>query len=200
MRKLVLVVAILALPGLAFASKLDVQSGGASAITLPLNSAGPIVIDVMLTDTIAGAIDGALYNIHANNGAADALFDITTYANGNLFLAGDYLMGVAAGGNVPPFNMAAVPSSEGYAKTSGALLDGASGTLATYTIQPVAPLAAGVYVISVTYDPDGYNGVSAGGSIFGFDPASVPLTINVLPEPASALLLLGAIPFLRRRR
>jgi hypothetical protein len=46
-----------------------------------------------------------------------------------------------------------------------------------------------VYAIDLHGNYDEVAGTSAGG-----------LELTVLPEPASALLLLGALPFLRRRR
>ena len=167
MRKgLIVAIALLALPGLALANKVDVVSGGMSSIVT--DGASPIPIDVILSDTAPGALDGVQYSFTVDGGVNDGLLDITTYTIGTLFLAGDAIGVISAG-------MVALPS---------------------YTLMPVAPLPVGNYVVSATIDPGFGNGVTPVG---GFDPASVPLTI-IVPEPASILLLLGALPFIRRRR
>jgi hypothetical protein len=208
MRKLVLLLAILALPGLAFGQvSLDVGVGGVPG---GVSGGGAIAIDVLLNTPIP--LDGVQYSLSAElngmgAGSGDALvtYDvITPWVNGTTFtgLGGDYtqLIGVGAGNGM---TMAAMNmmGPELYFKSFGTTpAPLAAALVATYNVT-VAPLNPGdVLVITAGADPMGMfgNGYSyAGGTQGGPFHPGLGLTI---PEPASILLLLGALPFLRRRR
>ena len=220
---LVLLLAILALPGLALGQQqyLDVVSGGASAILVndqPLPQ-GPITIDVLLTTAIV--LDGAQYSLSANlngmgPGSGDGLitYDMATPwihgplpgnpgATGFTGLGGDYvqLIGVGMGNGA---TMAAINlmGPELYFKTFGQtpLLNNA--LLASYVIHVTGPVVIGDQIaIMAGADPNNMfgNGYISGAAGGPWDQGA-PLIIDIVPEPASILLLLGALPFLRRRR
>ena len=67
----------------------------------------------------------------------------------------------------------------------------------TYTITMVGPGSAGS--IYVNYE-DGTSGDSGGGYDYGTNVTLGSYEVTIVPEPASMLLLAGALPFLRRRR
>jgi hypothetical protein len=213
MRKLVLLLAILALPGLAFGDPehLDVGIGGlpGGVISMP-PAVNPITIDVLLTSAIA--IDGAQYSLYTDlngmgPGSGDHLvtYDaLTPWINGVLFmgLGIDYQMhigtGAGAGMTMAAINMQA---PEMYFKNYGSVPPVVAGLLAQYVIH-VAPLNPGdTLAIYAGADPMGMFGngyITYGGAGGGPWHQGAPLIIT--PEPATMLLLLGALPFLRRRR
>jgi hypothetical protein len=59
--------------------------------------------------------------------------------------------------------------------------------------------APGVYTISIG-DAGGGIGIYEAGSHTNQDPTLGTFEVTITPEPASILLLVGALPFLRRRR
>ena len=220
MRKLILLLAILALPGLAMAEHLDVVSGGAPAILVdPMVSTGPIVIDILLTTAIP--LDGAQYSLSADlngggPGTGDGLvsYDAATPwvhalgPTGFTGLGGDYVQLIGVGAIPPGSTFAAVNTMgpELYFKSFGQtpLLNNA--LLCSYTIHLTGPVSLGdQIVIMAGADPGpGPNGMFGNGYISGtaggpWHPGA-PLVIDIVPEPATMLLLLGALPFLRRRR
>jgi hypothetical protein len=77
------------------------------------------------------------------------------------------------------------------------------GIVATYTMEidcDCAGQCPGTLVIDASSDAYGLGNRPSPEAAGLYSSASVPLTINCVPEPATALLLIGAIPFLRRRR
>ena len=66
-----------------------------------------------------------------------------------------------------------------------------TGTLARFFVSTIG-VPAGISTISVNLDNTKLNG---GNEVY----TALPSAITVIPEPASALLLIGALPFLRRR-
>jgi hypothetical protein len=216
MRKLVLLLAILALPGLALGQpQLDVGVGGAPGAVVAVPPLGPIVIDVLLTSGIP--LDGAQYSLSAElviggvpmgPGSGDPLvmYDpVTPWINGTLFtgVGLDYVMLIGTGaGNGATMAMMNMSGPEMYFKGSGSIApQPVPALLAQYVIH-VAPLAPGDrLLITAGADPMGMFGngyIINGGAGGGPWHPGVPLVIT--PEPASILLLLGALPFLRRRR
>ena len=210
MRKLVLLLAILTLPGLALGQSLDIGVGGAPVGSI-LQSANPnpIIIDVLLNTPIP--LGGVQYSISAElngggPGSGDTLvtYDLTTpWINGALFtgVGGDYLgvIGVGAGNGqtMQAVNMTAPDSYFKNFGTTPAPLT--AGLVAQYVIH-VAPLNPGdSLAITAGANPYAYmaNGYITATGAGPWHPGA-PLIIT--PEPASILLLLGALPFLRRRR
>ena len=198
MRKFVLLLAILALPGLAMAQpQLDVSSPSAvgGVITVDLNALAPITIDVSCpaTSTVTSTMQ---YSLTA--GAADAGLDFGGLAHSAILPPAQYFQLMYFGGvaNMPALigqSMAVVNTTvaEGYNMTLPCY-----GAVATWTLNPNASLAAGSYTISadqLVWPQNSIDGVP-------FTGIGQTLTLNVVPEPATALLLLGALPFLRRRR
>ena len=220
MRKFVLALAIaamLALPGLVFGqgAQIDVQdSGGGTEIDFNPLTDTSIVIDCMLTNTMT--IGGAQYSLMAaknggaqSSGDADLKFAATPWVNGSLFGSGDYWAGVGANTNQGAgVTMAVVNGASGYSEmyfSMTSLAPQAGGLLASYELQPAVTLTVGdTYVIVANGDPPGQtrgNGwLNETGTGGGSWDDGTGLTVNIVPEPATALLLLGLLPFLRRRR
>jgi MYXO-CTERM domain-containing protein len=189
MRKLVLALAILALPGLAMAQpNLDATQGGLTAISVPIGA--PITVDVDL-GAATTVNSGLQYNLTVDAGASDALFtvqSVTDMSPGTVLPVG----GFVAGTLVAPINLGASnPTAEGY-----------------FNIAPYGPglpiaqwvltcAAVGVYTIQADTPMNASNGADGIPWTTGMGKA---LVVTVTPEPATALLLLGALPFLRRRR
>jgi hypothetical protein len=216
MRKLVLLLAILALPGLALGQTLDVGIGGVPGVSI-VNTGAPITLDVLITTPMQ--IDGAQYSLTAElllggvpQGpmSADGMvtYDpVAPFANGTVFAIGDYnsAIGVPAGAPMGAgLTMAAINGGMGPELYFNGVVGGGPapqvlGLLAQYVVT-VAPLGPGMSVqIRADVDPGFGNGyLTNGGAGGGAWHQSLPLTIT--PEPASILLLLGALPFLRRRR
>ncbi|MHC4795147.1 MAG: PEP-CTERM sorting domain-containing protein [Planctomycetota bacterium] len=222
---LVLLLAILALPGFLVSQVesasyvvpaevpfLDVGIGGVPGGSV-VATAAPITFDVLVSSPIA--LDGAQYNLSAElsiggvpqgPGSGDGLinFDaVTPWINGVVFtgLGGDYtqLIGV---GTLPPGSSMAAYNAEGpelYFKNFGS------------TSAPLTAALMAQYVINVaSLNPGDSLAITAGGSNFGNGyitdggggggPWAPGVPLIITPEPASILLLLGALLFLRRRR
>ena len=177
---------------------------------------------VLHTDT---AIDGIQWALHVNGGADNGLFEIVGYAGGKIYDAFGGAPGTDGYGST--FTAAIFPNPAdpllwpvaeytrfgGFPQAMGqnelmfpntdglkqaADIDGK--TYIGYVVQNKVDLPEGTYDISI-------NGPVAGSptALWTSSPASVELTgaaysIEVTPEPTSALLLLAAVPFLRRRR
>jgi hypothetical protein len=145
----------------------------------------------------------------------------------HLYGLGFWLEDVAASGNfaigtithltdwdptTAPGTIAGQPLAPKNANDLGAVGDSTKAIagafdFATITLTVDAGAAVGAYDIKPGDSPSGvgYEGTAVGPPPMGlpepvtFDVAN-PVTVNVIPEPASALLLLAAVPFLRRRR
>jgi hypothetical protein len=228
MRKLSVFLGVLLMPALAMAQNLNVVNGtyaqadaaGASSlydsggVTIPSGSQWEIwtVIDTPID------LDGMQWALHANGGADDGKFDIVGYADGPLhaevpidnykgfgsafssifvpdgtkFGSGDLTKGVT------PFGLGTTELL--FAQTgfkAAASIDGKS--LVGYILQNNVDLTSGTYDISVNGPIQG-----AGTALWISTPLNGELTGSAftiaVPEPTSALLLLAAVPFLRRRR
>ena len=190
MRKSVLVaLAVLAMPLASFGYNLDLLVGGAASIDFNPAVDTEILVDVV-TDV---ATDGVNFNIVVDNGASDGIWGmgapgLTAYgvygASDRWFATYD----VAADTDLATLN---TMGNEIYFKGAG---QAAAGTVATYRVVPVGTLTMGeVYEMSAGTDAYGW------GNFFGGLEGGAPLIVNIVPEPATALLLLVALPFLRRR-
>lgn len=118
-----------------------------------------------------------------------------------IFGKGDYIPGF----NAAPTTFAAANPEVVFRNTGEtqaiyvAPAEAAQNKLITYQIASTMGLAAGTYEITVG-DKAGL-GFSACNDASGcVTPSAGLLRLIVVPEPASALLLLAAVPFLRRRR
>jgi hypothetical protein len=212
MRKFVLLVAtaaLLALPGLTLAQTLDAFEAGTglAAITYDPNVGGSIFVDSYLgPNTTVNSFSNMQYNLTTNGGGMDANFDVLTLVELSAMTKVGGLGNV--GTLIPmPVNLATLNytpnptgGAEGYANFGAAY--GPGTPIAQWELQPTA---AGLIVLqgmiggSITVEAstmvNASNGVN-GLPILG----GAPLVVNLVPEPASVLLMLGVIPFLRRRR
>ena len=212
---LVLLLAILALPGLALGQQpvLDVGFAGAPGVTISQTvNPNPITIDVLLTTSIP--LDGAQYSLSADYngggpGSGDAMvtYDaVTPWINGTVFtgIGGDYvqLIGVSPAALGATMAMVNMMGPDMYFKQFGSTASPLTAALVAQYVIHVAPLNPGdTLAIMAGADPlnafgNGY--ITLGGAGGGPWHPGAPLIIT--PEPASILLLLGALPFLRRRR
>ena len=242
MRKFVLLLAILALPGLTFGQNdIYVMSGyadgppgvldsvpdsGVSVLNILPGPVGtPIVIDIVVES--AAPWSAVTYAITADNGTinpmtgntdmsgdADWLYDpnpALAWINGPTIPLADWN---APGGNVVSYGLqgqALGAVHDFFGMYTGFVSPQAVwhgvGTLPAgeqlvcqYTLNSAAPLVNGQsWLIKAQLDPMFAFGVGVTPP-GNFSPTSLDLLVNVIPEPASALLLLGALPFLRRRR
>jgi hypothetical protein len=202
MRKFVLLLAILALPGLAMAqmdvsSPDDLASDGLADGVITIAPAAGQVITIDVATSAGTTVNSTLqYSLTAN--AADAGLDYTALAQSPMvppqYFSLFYFGGVGLWSpSLVGSSMAVVNTTvaEGYNVSLAS-----SGLVATWTLTTNASLAPGTYVIqadSLVFASNSIDGVPMGGT-------GQHLTLNVVPEPATALLLLGALPFLRRRR
>lgn len=144
-----------------------------------------------------------LHDWTTDNGVFDTAFDTT------IFLRTDYTAGFGPNAVTPtavPVTLAGAAPDVIF-RTSGeteaiyiAPADAAHNKVVTYQIASVGELLPGTYTLSIG-DKAGL-GFKACNNTAGCVNASSGVTsvLTVLPEPASALLLLAAVPFLRRRR
>ena len=221
MRKFVLALAIaalLALPGMSFGQNdiyavsgyLDAPPGvldgvadsGVPAISIPAGPAGtPIVVDIAIESAVQWA--GATFVLTADSGggpmSGNADWIYSAFVSSPMITAADW----GAGGGDPvtkgqmgsPLGMAFGPTA--FFNQMGWYAAG-EAQVCSFTLMSAAPLLVGQsWMIEADFDPGVGVGVTPPGA---FSPGSADLLVNVVPEPATALLLLGALPFLRRRR
>jgi len=203
MKKLIVLIAMMALPSVAFASaSLDLQEGGDNAVSVA--PGGTFTLDVYLDAnegwlTMGGILDASANNtfqlaatgdwapnaavvpgVAPNTGSA-------TFTPGSSFYFGDYDYYDGTLGFYPDigFQKTTVgdyPSNGFWPKTVLSILVTVAGDA-----EP------GEYTMSLE-SRDFFN--SASGYIAG---GGNDLAITITPEPATMLLLAGALPFLRRR-
>lgn len=210
MKKTMFLVALLAIPALAFAGTATMSlklSDGSYAKSVDVATL-PATISVLWgLDSYAGAPNG-IANVDAYmTASASNVFKVTARSFGTPFSAGFF----AAATN-PTLFVNLAPDSANI----GALATGGSGplgnylspddqatpwTLNTLTIQVLAGTPVGSYTLQLK--PGYFAGTTdATGEVpeqLTTGQADGPITITVTPEPATMLLLTLALPFLRRR-
>jgi len=220
-RGIIITMVLLAVPTGVYAQavKLDVlanagSDGFISVNQIDINPAvdSSIQIDLNASQYPVGGLNGLQYSLSAslnlaplpisgpNTGDADWLIDpVAPYVNGVVFLAGDYISGIGTGAvNGQPLATANTTFPELYFKTFGTATT--VGLVATYTLVPNGLLTEGDrYHFTAIYDPGFGNGPSPGGP-GAWDQTSLSLQVNIIPEPVGVLLILGALPFIVRRR
>ena len=224
MRKVILALAIaalLALPGITFGQWNTVvveNPSGASVINFPIGTPS-LVIDVLVTAP-GMPLDGGGFYITTDKNAGglttgdnDWIYDpAVPFTNSGLYnfvapgnMGDDYLTGVgnAAYNGAPLAAPIAAWVPEAWFGAAPAFPGPAGAVIATYEIQPIGVAVGDTYLIYASSSPlmppgQGYSGYY--GMYGGPWNAEIPLQVNITPEPATALLLLGVIPFLRRRR
>ena len=225
MRKCVLLLAtaaILALPGAVFAqgTYISVVPSGVAypAPTLPIgfdpSVDTQVVVDLYL-DVAANTGIGFFLSSDSGAGAStgDALWTVSAFTAGTLPfgwgpMPGAYMIpGTGVGATLAANNTD--PSLGGPGPANLFNMYGgaypAGSLLGTATLVPTGGAAAFAGLIGTTLSIEAdhdMNYPATGATIDGLLPTgtSVDVLVNITPEPATALLLLGAIPFLRRRR
>lgn len=183
MKKYVAILALLAMPALAMAgtaNTLDLLSGGSSTVAADPGSS--ITVNVVLDTTEPQGVAG--YGLSATASSA-GVFDITSETR-------SVIVAFPSGSAVGGLDVTSPVSSciEFVNVPAGSF----PATILTWEVAVDANAAAGDYTI-IASGP----GISTTGGV------AIPvtlgaLTVTVTPEPATMLLLAGALPFLRRRR
>ena len=229
MRKFVLALAIaalLALPGITlgqpggtYETTVLENSTGLSVIEIEVGDS--ILIDVLVSAPDAAgpwsSLDGAGFAITADKNAGgeatgdgDWIYDPTSpFTNSGLFAVADYLTGIGKSTTYDGAPLSA-PYSAGVAEqwstavVPGPVPSSAGSLIATYEIHAVGASVGDTYLIFADDTPNhtymGIGYVTYYGFYGGPWTGQNPLQVNITPEPATALLLLGVLPFLRRRR
>ena len=227
MRRVILLLAmaaILALPGLALAQPTvvptyadvdlkagDHGTGGVAALSAPPNTAG--TMDLWMYVTSDGDLDGLQWDIEVNGVNNQTLFSHDAMAAPSADLYPPYNAQTAGFGEVfsasdgtkwatgdftasaNPFDNAASEYIFRTGFTDVAHLSDA--TVIGYEISWTAALPADDYTFSIEskWTSQDAMGDPLEGSLGGDD-----FVLTITPEPATALLLLGALPIMRRRR
>jgi len=212
------VMALLALPvmTMAWTIELDLAQTGTGATAISVAPGTAISVDVRLTSNYQytaapppnpKGLDGIQYQIESDSKVTDGLWnfptDGTAMTLGTVFASSELTSQIATYAPYgAPYNNLAVINSYGAEvgfKGQGTwVLASNNALVATYAM--IAPSAPGVYVLSGIKNDYGWGNNPAPVASTGGYTGGDSLTVTVTPEPATALLLIGAIPFLRRRR
>jgi len=203
MRKLISLVLILALPTMAFAATdIAAQSGGLASLEFVVGSPpATIPLELVVTTDLAGpGAAGVWASGGGLMGPAGLTATLGSYRTGWAVIGTPWPAGSAMDGVK---DWGAMDGDGNFANA----VSGGSATVATFTVGGVDALPVGDYMIAVSDSVDGgaisgtgYWFTGDGSMPMAFD-ASNALTIKIvpIPEPATMLLLAGALPFLRRR-
>lgn len=179
---LLAVVALLAIPAFTYAAGSMTLSGVPGQIPV----GGSFTLTVGLSSDVA--LDGLQWKLAVDGGANDGKFTGQVGALGDWFTNG-FTAGELTSTMTSAVSLAGL--NPDYAFKNSGTAAARTGSLLSYTITAV--------------------GATEGFYSFGFDAANTILVpdgstpqlgsfrVQVIPEPASALLLLAAVPFLRRR-
>ena len=195
MKKYVLLLAILALPGLAMAQPtMDVLIGAAPGVI----TYNPFTDTSINFDVHVGGIPpmgGIQYSVAIDGQANDAdwLLNNVVQKSFMMFMGGAMTWVPSLVGS--PMTVVNATAAEGYMGGCGPGQIVASWTLDGNNASLLGKLNTTQIIQAdiMVWPNNGIDGVAFAG-------AGVPLQVNIVPEPASVLLLLGALPFLRRRR
>jgi len=179
-----------------------------------------ITVDVRLTSdyqyTVAPppnpkGLDGIQYQVISDHKATDSKFDFPTdgtgWVNGTVFASAEWTTNY---GTYPsygtPYNNLAYINATGAEvgfKGSGAwVLPCTNALVATlkFVVNATAADKGQTWTLSAIGNDYGFGNNPAPVSATGPYTGGALLSIHIVPEPVSALLLAAAIPFLRRRR
>ena len=190
---------------------------GSASVTVDPASLDPQAFDVVVGWDSDESIDALQMQLKVSgpSGDADSLWNVTTRTvelptigggnpvDSNRVLFGTYYNPIAENSTIYPGNIGtknAGGMESWFESVEGALVPAQTGkTLITYTLDAadLSTIPAGDYTLTL-----GGTGILVFKASLGGSPVPVTsssMTITVLPEPASALLLLLAAPFIRRR-
>ena len=194
------IAAVLALPAMAFgAASFSLTSGGASAITIAPNDSFDVNVTINYSSPVTGitgfdaGLSASTDNIFqctarswvltkASSTRSDSWFTSAAYYN-------DVYVNPVANQNIGGIRSIGAWTDPSPLDCENLSLYNAIGTPGVYTLTLVSPGAAGLNIL---------DGQSPAQKIDGVTSSTLQVTIT--PEPASMLLLVGALPFLRRRR
>jgi len=219
MKKLAAIVIMLALPAtvLAIPTEIYLESGGLESLSYEYGSA-PTTMDMDITVDLGynliGQIDGALYM-----DSQDTAISITGITYASPFSTYAFASGAPV--------VSTIDQHKDFGRVYGGggsevrANSGADQLFATMTLSGIDTLPVGTYVISVGQATesagwwDDHTGDYGNGPFWSADysqgvPVENPggpvpfdsnhaFTLTITPEPATMLLLVGALPFLRRR-
>jgi hypothetical protein len=218
MKKAMCVLALLAIPAVAFAGTATMSlkySDGTSVKTVDagLNPtwSGTISVSVYI-DAYAGAPE-AISNFGGSLSSASTVFSVATGTQRTLTGCGPFVTGDTWGALVGNGLAGAIPSVKdfGAAATTGG---GHYTSFGNYGAPEdgALPWQTQIITVTVTNAPAGStqilkiaNGYVGTTENDGVDPVALDtdfsgnVTLNIIPEPATMLLLAAALPFLRRR-
>ena len=191
--------AVLVLPALAFGgASYTLTSGGSSAITIDTKVSSTFTVDIGITHDYTEGVGG--FNCALNASVSDVFsqtgrtvhlsdWDANTL-DGKLFTGNPLIKTAALAGQDLGGICVAYPS---YVWSGS--------PLATQTVNMSTTASPGVYTLSLGSPGLAGLNVFMGAEGTEADVGAAPtLEVTVIPEPASMLLLVGALPFLRRRR
>jgi len=183
---------------------------GARSVEARIGASAANVAEIMSSDWTSGKNNspGAKYNALQSKYDMEGIFgfymwDISTWLP--LTLLDGSINTVSGSGCNMPYSTAARAGGAAYPAIGiyvrpnypGGVFLPADGILTMAILKIHLPdLPIGVYALNVC---DAWYSDQASGTAMAITPGA-PLIINVTPEPAAALLLIGALPFLRRRR
>ncbi len=191
MRKLLIAVVALAIPGMVMAQ------GVVTAPNVNLDLAGgPQTVEITITGPVG--IPGLNLNLQIGDGAIPAYTDGPRFVSADITGAGTVLNGANNGPTIM-----AISEQMHYIGTvtpaAGQLVQIPAGetlVLAKVVIDPTGGILGKAYAFSLT----SLNGPTDYADDQGvLMPSLVDGSITITPEPTTALLLLGALPLLRRR-
>lgn len=191
MRKLLIVVAALALPAMVMAQ------GVVTAPNVSLDlAAGPQTIEITLTGPVG--IPGLNLNLQIGDGAFPAYVEGPKIVSADITGAGTALNGANNGPVLMPiteqmYYAGTVTPNAGQKVNIGA---GQTVVLGKVVIDPAGGVVGKTYAFSLTSLNGPTDYADDQGILF---PTLVDGSITITPEPTTALLLLGALPLLRRR-
>jgi hypothetical protein len=193
-KSLVAAIALLAMPMVSLAAPtMSATVGGLTSLNV---APGPVNLAIQgIFNSDGMTVGGYQHNVIASHPALFSYGNPSVEMTGNGgFAAADLFFSYAPGEDLPGFGSITVFKASGEAPAANNV------HVETVNVVSKAALPVGSYTFAFGGSADEAfltNAQNPFGVPFG--PGGV-FTLNVIPEPASALLLLAAVPFMRRRK